>query len=134
MFRKHSLPTTGSSLGIERIIDLMDLLDLYPPELTGTVVQAVVTVFGPETQAASLALGHDLRAAGIRTEVVMQPNRSIGKQVQYADRKGAAVIAFLGADELQHGVVSLKRLRDGYEVRVPRAGAAQAVRDLLGNS
>lgn len=134
MFRKHSLPTTGSSLGIERIIDLMDLLDLYPPELTGTVVQAVVTVFGPETQAASLALGHDLRAAGIRTEVVMQPNRSIGKQVQYADRKGAAVIAFLGADELQHGVVSLKRLRDGYEVRVPRAGAAQAVRELLGNS
>lgn len=134
MFRKHSLPTTGSSLGIERIIDLMDLLDLYPPELTGTVVQAVVTVFGPETQAASLALGHDLRAAGIRTEVVMQPNRSIGKQVQYADRKGASVIAFLGADELQHGVVSLKRLRDGYEVRVPRAGAAQAVRELLGNS
>lgn len=134
MFRKQSMPTTGSSLGIERIIDLMDLLNLYPPELTGTVVQAVVTVFGPETQAASLALAHDLRAAGIRTEAIMQPNRSIGKQVQYADRKGAAVVAFLGADELQQGVVGFKRLRDGYEVRVPRAGAAQAVKELLGSS
>jgi len=134
MFRKHSLPTTGSSLGIERIIDLMDLLNLYPPELTGTVVQAVVTVFGADTQADSLALADELRAAGIRTETIMQPNRSIGKQVQYADRKGAAVVAFLGADELQQGVVGLKRLRDGREIRVPRAEAARAVRELLENS
>lgn len=133
MFRKFSLPTTGASLGIERIIDLMDLLNLYPPELTGTVVQTVVTVFGPELQAESLALANELRAAGIRTEAIMQPNRSIGKQVQYADRKGARVVAFLGPDELQQGVVGLKRLRDGHEVRAPRADVARAVREMLEN-
>jgi len=44
LFRKQSLPTTGTSLGIERIIDLMDALNLYPPELTSTVVQVLVTV------------------------------------------------------------------------------------------
>mgnify|MGYP001243077129 CR=1 FL=1 len=134
MFRKQSLPTTGSSLGIERIIDLMDLLNLYPPTLTGTVVQAVVTVFGPETQAASLALANELRAAGIRTEAIMQPNRAIGKQVQYADRKGAAVVAFLGMEELQEGMVKFKRLRDGREVRVLRAEAVRAVKELLQSS
>lgn len=131
MFRKESLPTTGSSLGIERIIDLMDLLNLYPPELSSTVVQVLVTVFGEATQAASLALANELRAAGIRTEAYLIPNRSIGKQVQYADRKGARVVAFLGEDEIKAGVVKFKRLRDGLETTVPRAEAAQAVRHLL---
>jgi histidyl-tRNA synthetase len=131
LFRKQSLPTTGSSLGIERITDLMDLLDLYPPALTGTVVQTLVTVFGPETEAESLRLASELRGAGIRTEVYLQPKKNIGRQVQYADRKGVQVVAFLGADEIQQGVVNFKRLRDGQEVRVPRAGAAEAVRKLL---
>lgn len=131
MFRKESLPTTGSSLGIERIIDLMDLLNLYPPELSSTVVQVLVTVFGEATQAASLALANELRAAGIRTEAYLIPNRAIGKQVQYADRKGARVVAFLGEDEIKAGVVKFKRLRDGLETVAPRAEAAQAVRHLL---
>ncbi|MBN1200961.1 MAG: histidine--tRNA ligase, partial [Anaerolineae bacterium] len=95
LFRKQSLPTTGTSLGIERIIDLMDKLDLYPPSLTGTVVQVLVTVFEPYTQADTLRLASELREAGIRTEAYLQPKRSIGKQVQYADRKGAQIVAFL---------------------------------------
>ncbi len=131
LFRKESLPTTGSSLGIERIIDLMDMLDLYPPDLTGTVVQMLVTVFGPETQAESMRLASELRVAGIRTEVILQSKRQLGKQVQYADRKGVRVVAFLGADEIAKGVVKFKRLSDGTETVAPRAGAAQAVRQLL---
>ncbi len=131
MFRKESMPTTGSSLGIERIIDLMDLLNLYPPEVSSTVVQAFVTVFDAATQGASLALGNELRAAGVRTEVYMNPKRNIGKQIQYADKKGAQIVAFVGADEIAAGVVKLKRLRDGQEVTTPRAGVADAVRGLL---
>ncbi len=131
LFRKDSLPTTGTALGVERIIDLMDLLNLYPPDLARTVVQVLVTVFGAETQADSMKLTSELRAAGLRTETFMQPNKGIGKQVQYADRKGAQVVAFLGADEVANGVVKLKRLRDGQEVIAPRASVAQAVRELL---
>ncbi|MBP8974838.1 MAG: histidine--tRNA ligase [Anaerolineae bacterium] len=131
MFRGQSLPTTGSSLGIERIMDLLDLLNLYPPELTGTVVQALVTVFDERTQGASLALANELRAAGIRTEVIMTPRRAIGRQVQYADRKGARLVAFLGEDEIKAGRVKLKRLSDGQEVVAPRAEAAAAARRLL---
>ncbi len=131
LFRRQSLPTTGSSLGIERIVGLMDRLNLYPPELGGTVVQVLVTVFRAETQSASLALANELRASGVRTEAYMNPKRNLGKQIQYADRKGTQVVAFLGEDELNAGVVKFKRLRDGHEVVVPRAEAAQAVRALL---
>jgi len=131
LFRKQSLPNTGTSLGIERIIDLMDVLDLYPPELTGTVVQVLVTVFDERTQGDSLRLASDLRAAGIRTEAYLQPKRSIGRQLQYADRKGVPIAAFLGTEEIAAGTVKFKRLRDGQEIVTPRDAAAQTVRDLL---
>jgi len=131
LFRKQSLPTTGTSLGIERIIDLMDLLDLYPPSITGSVVQVLVTVFDESLQAETLRLAADLRAEGIRTEAYMQPRRAIGKQVQYADRKGIPVVAFIGEDEVRQGVVKLKRLSDGVEVVAARAALAEAVRGLL---
>ena len=130
MFRKHSLPTTGTSLGIERIIDLMDELDLYPPALNRTVVQVLVTVFGEDTRAASERFASHLRQAGIRTEVMLE-NRKIGKQTAYANRKGIPVVAYLGTDEIAAGTVTLKRLRDGEMRSVPQTEAAEAVRALL---
>lgn len=130
LFRKDSLPTTGTSLGIERIIDLMDELNLYPPGIGGTVVQALVTVFGPETQRDSARLAGELRAAGINTELVMD-DKKLGKQFNHADKKGIPLVAIVGPDEAAQGVVKLKRLRDGEEVAVSRAQAADAARVLL---
>jgi histidyl-tRNA synthetase len=131
LFRGESIPTTGTSLGIERIIDLMDILNLYPTHIGGTVVQALVTIFGDETRAESTQLAAELRAAGVRTELYLQ-DKNIGKQMNYADKKGIPVVALLGSEEIAQGNVKLKRLRDGEEVTVARAGAAEAVRTLLG--
>ena len=64
MFRRQSLPTTGTSFGIERIIDLMDELELYPPHLGGTLVQALVTVFNEETRRESARIGVQAAARG----------------------------------------------------------------------
>jgi histidyl-tRNA synthetase len=130
MFRGESLPTTGTSLGIERIIDLMDILGLYPPEIGGTVVQVLVTVFNPETQKESEKLAAELRRAGIRTELYML-DRQIGRQIGYADKKGIPLVALLGADEIAAGVVKFKRLKDGYEVLVERGEVGQEVENLL---
>ena len=131
LFRNQSLPTTGTSLGIERIIDLMDLLNLYPDSVSGTVVQVLVTVFGEDTQAETLKLASELREAGIRTEAYMNPKRNIGKQALHAERRGAQVVAYVGSNEIAAGVVNLKRLSDRQEISVPRADVAQAVRDLI---
>jgi len=132
LFRGESLPTVGTTLGIERIIDLMDILELYPAHIGGTVVQALVTVFGDETRAASTALAAELRAGGVRTELYLQ-DKNVGKQINYADKKGIPLVALLGSDEIAQGTVKFKRLRDGEEVTVPRAVAVEAVNRLLGS-
>lgn len=129
LFRRESLPTTGTSLGIERIIDLMDLINLYPPSIGGTVVQVLVTVFSKDTQAQSAALAAELRAQGINTELYMQ-DKQVGKQFGHADRKGIPVVALLGPDEIASGMVKFKRLSDGQEVTVARAAAGDALREM----
>lgn len=131
LFRGESLPTVGTSLGIERIIDLMDVLNLYPAEIGGTVVQVMVTVFDDATRGASTQLAAELRAAGMNTELYLQ-DKNVGKQINYADKKGIPLVALLGSEELAQGNVKFKRLRDGAEVTAARAGAAEMVRTLLG--
>ena len=130
LFRGESLPTTGTALGVERIIDLMDILNLYPPGIGGTVVQVLVTVFGADTQREAEKLAAELRRANIRAELYMQ-DRPIGRQIGYADKKGVPLVALLGPDEIAAGKVKLKRLKDGQEVLVERGEVEQAVEKLL---
>ncbi|NWG17263.1 MAG: histidine--tRNA ligase [Chloroflexi bacterium] len=131
LFRKESLPTTGTSLGIERIIDLMDILGLYPNGIGGTVVQALVAVFNEDTRRDSTRLAAELRAAGIQTELYLQ-DKNLGKQLNYADKKRIPLVAVLGPEEIAAGVVKLKRLSDGAEVMVSRGETGAKAREMLG--
>ena len=130
LFRKDPLPTTGVSLGIERIIDVMDELNLYPAHIGGTVVQVLVTVFSPDLRPSATALTAQLRAEGIRTELMLQ-DKKLGQQFGVADKKGIPVVAVQGPDEAARGEVKLRRLRDGAEALVSAAGIAEKVRELL---
>lgn len=131
MFRKESLPMTGVSLGIERIIDLMDFFSLYPAHINGSVAQVFITVFDSTTRAESTRLAAELRAQGIRTELQLE-DRKLGRQFQHADRKGFPVVAVLGPEEIAQGMVKLKRLSDGEEITVPRPEAAARIQTLRG--
>ena len=130
MFRRQSLPTTGTSFGIERIIDLMDVLELYPPSLGGTLVQALVTVFNEVTRRDSARIGEQLRAAGINTEVYLG-RRKLGRQLAHADKKGIPIVVILGPAEIEAGVVKLRRLRDGNEATVAADVLADTIADML---
>ena len=130
MFRRQSLPTTGTSFGIERIIDLMDELNLYPGRLGGTLVQVLVTVFNQDTRGASMRIAEGLRQSGINTELYL-PSRKLGRQFQFADKKGIPVVVIIGPDELAAGEVKLRRLADGSETTVASSGAVEAALKLL---
>ncbi|MBL8155350.1 MAG: histidine--tRNA ligase [Anaerolineae bacterium] len=131
LFRKESLPTVGTSLGIERIIDLMDILKLYPADVVGTVVQVMVTVFNEESRPAAMRLAGELRNGGVQTELYMQ-DKGLGKQFDYANKKGIRLVAIQGPDEIAQGVIKLKRLSDGSETTVQQAQVVDQIRTLLG--
>lgn len=130
LFRKDSLPTVGVSLGIERLITLLDRRNAYPLGLNRTVVQVLVGVFGLETRSQSLALASELRQAGLRAEVFMQ-DAKLGRQYAYADKKGIPLVALIGPSEAEIGAVKLKALATQAEITVARHDVVQAAQRLL---
>lgn len=130
LFRRQSLPTTGTSFGIERIIDLMDELELYPAHLGGTLVQVLVTVFNDESRPVSLRIADQLRTAGLNTEVYLE-RRKLGRQFTYANKKGIPIVAIAGPAEIESGVVKLRRLKDGQEISAGMTAVADSAARLV---
>ncbi len=128
MFQKESIPATGTTIGIERIIDAMEELEMFPPQVGRTVTQVLVTLFDEDTVTGSLRLAGSLRRHGIRTELSHQA-QGLGGQIKYADRKGIPFVAILGPDELEQGNVTVKHLPSGRQQTVAREEAAALVRD-----
>jgi len=131
LFKGERVPTTGMSLGIERIIDVMDELSLYPERLGGSVVQVLVAIFDDTTRDAAVRLVTELRAGGVRAEIYLL-DKGVGKQMAYADKKGIPIVALLGSEEIAAGTVKLKRLADGMEQSPNRIDMISMVQELLG--
>ena len=130
LFSKNDLPATGTSLGIERIIVAMDELDMYPPEVRGTVSQVLMTVFNEDMLSESLKLAGELRQAGFKVELYMG-NKGMGDQIRYALKRGIPYVAIVGPDDLETGQVVLRHLDQKLQQAVDRDSAAEQIRSWL---
>lgn len=128
MFGKQSVPACGFSLGVERILVLMEERGERGAE--GSPVDVLVTVWDRSLAAQSVALAHELRAAGLRVDLTLEVEK-VAKQMARANELGAPVVALLGSEEVAAGTVGLKVMASGEQHSVPRAQAAAKVRELL---
>lgn len=128
MFLGRDIPATGTSFGIERIIDVMTELDMLPVSKTSTAV--LVTTFNAETQPSSIQLVTALRKAGLNSELYFKAKDSIGKQLKYANRKGIRFAVIAGPDEIAQGRATLKDLQTGDQVVLAHAGLAAHIEQL----
>ncbi|MBN1485349.1 MAG: ATP phosphoribosyltransferase regulatory subunit, partial [Chloroflexia bacterium] len=126
LFMDPAYPATGTTIGIERVIDLMEELDLFPPGIGATVCQVLVTQFSPEWVPESLKLSQELRRAGLNVEFYYE-NDPLGKQIRYALKKEIPYVAILGPDEAAAGVVTVRSLGLKQQETVPREEAAQRI-------
>ncbi len=109
MFSDRSFPATGITIGIERIIDVMDELGMYPPEVRRTVTQVLVTIFERDLVGESLKAAKELRHGGFKAEVYFEDD-SLGNQIRYALKKGIPHVVIVGPDELAAGQVTVRNL------------------------
>jgi histidyl-tRNA synthetase len=125
MFLGRDIPACGFSLGLERIIVVMTERQMFP----GTIAAAVdvmVTLWNDESRGDALALAAALRGSGLRVDVFPESDK-LGKQFKYASSRSIPFVAILGDDERRDGTVSIKDLRTGEQVTVPRSDAARHV-------
>ncbi|MGC8786142.1 MAG: histidine--tRNA ligase [Anaerolineae bacterium] len=119
-FAAQSYPATGTTIGIERILDVMEELHMFPPDVGETTVQVLVTVFSAELMHESLRLITELRNAGLRCELYYDID-PLGNQIRYALKKGIPFVAILGPDELAAAQVTLRNLPLKSQVQVARS-------------
>jgi histidyl-tRNA synthetase len=116
MFSGQTIPACGFSLGLERIILIMEERSMFPERLS-TQPQVLVTMFDDSTVAASLTLARRLRAASLRVDVYPDNDR-YGKQFKYAEERGIRFAALVSPRELEAGVVAVKDLVTGEQVEI----------------
>jgi histidyl-tRNA synthetase len=131
LFARQSVPMTGTSFGIERIIDVIQELGMAPPDLPRTPVQVLVTVFDEPRMGASIALAQAFRRAGLKVMLYFEPRR-LEAQLRYAHQKGIPFVAILGPDEEARGVVTVRDMGSGEQQTLPPEEAARWIRQSLG--
>ena len=125
---RPTIPATGTTIGLERIIDVMKEFEMLPAIVSGP--QLLVTVFDEASRPASLALAGELRRAGYRVEVPLQRAKGLKPQIAYASAKNMALVAIMGPDEIASGSVTL-RAGPGNQRTVPRAQIADELRAFM---
>jgi histidyl-tRNA synthetase len=127
MFLDRSLPATGTSFGIERIIDAMDELDMFPPSVGKTIAQVLVARVEAGLVDEALRLASALRRGGVKTELYFDAD-SLKAQIQHARRKGIPYVAILGPDEVAGDTVSLRDMRAGQQETMPVEDAVARIK------
>lgn len=124
MFQKQPVPAVGFSLGLERVLLVMEERSMFPPLAVGP--QVLLCRMAEVHEPAAIRVASALRAQGLRVEVFAD-TPPLGKQLGYADKIGARFAAILGPAELAAGTVALKDLQRGEQVVVPVADVAVQV-------
>jgi histidyl-tRNA synthetase len=109
-FLGRDIPATGMSLGMERIIDVIQEFDLLPAQPS---VAHVFVACTPETLADASHQARLLRKHGINTDLSLLTQRSLGEQLRYADRRKIGFAVVIGTNELERHVATVKNLRTG---------------------
>ena len=144
-FTGQSVPATGVSIGVDRLLAALRAKGRSAADTTGPVV---VTVMDRDRMADYMGMVADLRNAGVRAEVYLGNPKNFGNQLKYADKRNSPIAIIQGGNEAGNGMVILKDLILGAQiaqnatleewkdrpaqVEVPRADLVAAVRKMLG--
>ncbi|MGM0544347.1 MAG: histidine--tRNA ligase [Pseudomonadota bacterium] len=125
-------PAVGFAMGIERLILLLETLDLVPDEALGGS-DVYLLAMDDSATAAAMALAEQLRSElpWLRLQLHCGGG-SFKSRMKKADKSGAAFALLLGEDEVAERAVTLKALRDDQaQQRIPQAALADTLSEQL---
>lgn len=120
MFSGRDIPAVGVSLGLARILVVMEDRGMFP-DLDASV-DVFVCTFDEKRRGGALRAAQAFRAAGHRVEVSYKAGK-LGKQFKLAHKRGAPWVVVVGPDEEAAGAVQLKDMRSGEQQTLPLAEA-----------
>ena len=118
MFGLKGLTGVGVSFGADRIYDVLEELNLYPAS-NSTSTKVLIINFDKSIEGYTLPLLAELRNAGIAAELYPTAAK-LKKQMSYADAKQIPFVLLVGDEEKETGLLSLKNMGSGEQIKVDR--------------
>ncbi len=119
-------PAVGFALGMERLVLLLQTLDLIPAVSNNADVYLMP--LGEAAELAAISVAEQLRSALPGQRVMLHcGGGNLKKQLKRADKSGAAVGVLLGDDELANNQVTIKWLRAEKEQQTVKIADLAAV-------
>lgn len=128
MFGKEQIAACGFSLGLERILVVMDERGMFPADIAASSsADVMVTMWNEDSIGESLKLANELRRQGLRVLVYPESDK-LAKQFKYASQIGVRYVAVLGEAEIADKTVTLKNMESGDQITVARAKIAETIK------
>lgn len=116
IFGLKNMSGVGISFGLDRIYLVIEELGLFPDTVAATS-KALFVNYGETEAFAAMQTIQKLRAEGIKVELYPDAVK-MGKQLQYADKRGIPFAVLIGAQELASQTYTLKNLISGTQISV----------------
>ncbi len=113
LFGVPNIPGVGISFGVDRIYDVMEELNLFPPDVHVST-QVLFFNCGEKESKKSFELMQELRQKGIRCELYHEASK-FDKQFKYAEKKNIPFIVIIGEKELKENTCNIKNITSGQQ-------------------
>ncbi len=125
-------PAVGFAMGNERLLLLLETLNLFPEEID-TTPDVFIALMGESAQAEGIQLAEEVRRGNADWRIHMHlGGGSFKSQMKKADKSGASLLLILGENELLEGKVVLKYLReDKPQLSLDRSELVQHLHSLI---
>lgn len=100
---------TGFAVGFDRTLEAMETLGLFP--VKKTVTKVLVTIFSADFKEKSIEVSSRLRSNNINTELYLDENAKIDKQLRYANQKQIPYVIIIGPEEAGSNQIVLKNMQ-----------------------
>ncbi len=116
LFGVPNIPGVGISFGVDRIYDVMEEKNLFPPSIEQTT-QVLFFNLGEEEAQAAYAQMDLLRNKKIACEIYPEKSK-FDKQFKYAEKKGIPNVIIIGTEELGKKECKLKNINTGIQTTI----------------
>jgi histidyl-tRNA synthetase len=116
LFGLPGVSGVGISLGVDRIYDVLDELNLFP-NFANESTKVVVSNFDEASQAVVLGFLKKLRDAGIKSEMYPESGK-LKKQLEYTSKKNIPYFLLMGSEEIANEIYTLKNMQNGEQEKL----------------
>ncbi len=128
-YTDKKLPGVGISIGLTRLFYVLQEQGLLAEENVSAPADALVIPMSEEI-APAISAATVLREGGVRTQLYAEKKKFKAK-MNYADKWKIPFVVLLGEDEINEGVVSVKNMDTGDQIKLSPAEAAAWIKEKI---